>query len=145
VEHAMYFLNNQISILNNGTIVASNLAYFLTGDIFSIERIDDTLIYRKNDEILHQESPWSPSTSYPELYVDGALYSSGASAFDIAITGLSGDPVPSDPPEEFVVGNDRREQLFTEYDIPDTEGLWNVLYPVGSPIPDPQKRRQRFV
>src|SRR5690606_30330735 len=43
------------------------------------------------------------------------------------------------------LGNDRREQLFTEYDLPDTEGLWNVLYPPGDPTVDPAKRRQHFV
>ncbi|NGX85383.1 RHS repeat-associated core domain-containing protein [Aequorivita sp. KMM 9714] len=145
VEHAMYFLNGQISILNSGTTVASNVAYFSIGDVFSIERIGNALIYKKNNGIIFQETPWLLNSSYPELYVDGALYSQGASAHNMTITGLSGDPIPSTPPEDFVLGNDRREQIFTVYDIPDTEGLWEILYPFGDPTSDPLKRRQRFV
>lgn len=145
VEHAMYFLNGQISILNSGTTVASNVAYFTVGDVFSIERIGNALIYKKNNGIIFQETPWLLNSSYPELYVDGALYSQGASAHSMTITGLSDDPIPLTPPEEFVLGNDRREQLFTVYDIPDTEGLWEILYPFGNPPSEPLKRRQRFV
>lgn len=145
VERAMYFLDNQISILNSGNTQISNVTTYGDGDSFSIERIGNTLIYKKNDEILHQETPWPLNSFYPELYVDGALYSTGATAFNMSITGLSGVPIPSTPPEEFVIGNDRKEQLFTQYDLPDTEGLWSVLYPPGDPTPDPAKRRQRFV
>lgn len=145
IEHAIYFQYNQISILKAGIPVAQNVAFFTIGDIFSIERMDNVLIYKKNNEILYQETPWPINSSYPALHIDGALYSVGASAYNMTIMGLNNDPIPSTPPEEFVIGNDRREQLFTHYDLKDTMGLWSILYPPGDPTPDPVRRRQQFV
>jgi RHS repeat-associated protein len=146
VEYALYFAQNQVSILNNGDIIEGNIAYYNSGDMFTIERIGNTLYYKKNDDIIFDESPWSDSSpSFPDFLIDGALYTQNAEVSNVVMNIIGNTESTPPPVENFVVNPDNcREQVFTEYDLPDPEGLEEVLYSGGSTEPE-FDRVQRFL
>ncbi len=149
VEYGLYFINNQVSIYESGRIVDRNISEYDESDVFSLKRIEETLFFLKNNEVISEMVPWGKAEqSYPSLIIHGALYTEGATVSNIIIKQLDAfASTPVVPPNDFVVDPETcKEQVFTIYDIPDTQGLHYVLYPS---IPgggfDTEARIQRFV
>lgn len=134
VEYAMYFSDNVISIISNGSFLVKKIAYYSDGDVFHIERNSNTLYFKKNDQIIYQLDAWQANQStYPTYVIDGALYTNQATVSNITISQLT--EVPSTPPSPDnwdVDPNSCKEQTFTLYDVKDTETIQEVLYGSGT-------------
>jgi len=130
VEYAMYFNNNSINILNNGASLTRNASIYTASDVFSIERNANTLYFKKNDQVIYQFSP-TPGLQgpFPDYFVDGSIYSPGTNISNIQLEQLSTTQNTNPPPpEEWTLDPGTcKEQVFTEYDLPDPTGLSAAL------------------
>ncbi|KAA3624140.1 MAG: RHS repeat-associated core domain-containing protein [Flavobacterium sp.] len=149
IEYGLYFSNNQVSILSEGKTLAQNVTYYSSIDEFHIERNHNELMFKKNDEVIHQLIAWDDElTTFPSMLVDGTLYTEGAAVTNMVMSELNAAPSTTPPPPgDWVVDPlTCKEQTFSVYDIKDTEALQSALY--GSyppPMAETVPRVQQFV
>lgn len=141
IEYGMYFDNNEIGILNNGSSLARSLATYDNDDIFTIERTNSLLQFTQNGQVLYQVMGIIDTSDY---LIDGTLYDQGAVVSNLEIQTLGGQQSTLPPVEDWVVDPANcREQIFTVYDVDDHEGLNAIGFST-----DPNQngsRVQRFI
>lgn len=142
VEYGIYFRWNQVNIMNYGKILNASASLYTENDVFHIERIGDSIYFKKNSEILYTLNAQLTNPSY---LIDGSLFEDGTVVSNILLEELDPNFIPVAPPvDDWVVDPlSCKEQLFTIYDIPDTQGLHALLYSsvFGAPT---EFRVQRF-
>jgi|TARA_R110002020_G_scaffold103640_3_gene242836 RHS repeat-associated protein len=129
IHYGFYFFNNQISILSYGKTQVSNVSTYIASDILKIERIDNTLYFYKNEDLLYQTSPWSSTlTTFPTMVIDGSIYTQNAVVSNFNLNTLANTSENNVPPGDFIIsGTTCREQVFTVYDIGDPLGIQAAL------------------
>jgi hypothetical protein len=79
-EHALYFHNGLVSVLESGTLRTGANSY-LTADVFRIERSSSVVRYYQNDTLLYT----STNPSYGTQYLEASLYSGGDAVLDASL------------------------------------------------------------
>lgn len=79
-EHALYFRNGLVSVLESGTQRTGGVA-FVTADVFRIERSGSLVRYYQNNTLLYT----STTPSYGTQYLEASLYSGGDAVLNAAL------------------------------------------------------------
>ncbi|MEL6809711.1 MAG: RHS repeat-associated core domain-containing protein [Bacteroidota bacterium] len=128
VEYGMYFRWNQVNVMNYGAGLTKSATIYDENDVFQIERIGQNVYFKKNDQTFYTLSLAATTPSY---LIDGQLFQTGSVVSNIQLEELDANFIPAPPSiDDWVVDPATcAEQVFTVYDVKDTQGLHDVLYP----------------
>jgi hypothetical protein len=84
IEYAIYLRGGRIYVYEDGALHPAGFGSYQTGDLLSVEREGDLIVYKKNGEEFHTGE--TPINAY--LLVDCAIYSNGGEICDAELFGI---------------------------------------------------------